>query len=422
MKRLISTLLCIALVLSICGTAIAAEPNTASNAIRIVDRTSTIVFHHQDTSAYNTYKVQLPAEDSSEEKSSSLSTINARDFVLSLCTLAEYEQIGDIDTYSYNSDTLKEYIYNCAEITSISKMNDSLYIGYTTTGEEEVILRYDAEGFDHVTIYNPEYDRATIVQADRITRYEHFREGKHFEMSDELLSKIDTCLQEDDFDALLAIKEIKVTTDSTGAIWIEPSPSVMQASSNTTDEARNLQQLMQDFPPYTDAVKYTNSMYSTELGQRFSVTVKENRDSYTKKSANWQLFSVGTALSLIGLFIGLDPQIAAVVVTALGIGISATDTILQQVSLCQNAVYKYKGERRGYVYDTITYQQNVRVIWHVGTGEFHGVYDKNGNFVWGVFSAPSAYSHTYADIAKKSFDNYCADIVMNHYCSLYYPD
>ena len=422
MKRVISLLLCIALLLSLTSMVSASEVASAKKAIELVDRTDMALLLHQDTSAYDVYKVDIPATNQAKSTLTSNAQVNIKETLLSLCRALDYEQVGGYEVYNYTSATLGNYIRNCAEITNISEIGNFLYIEYTTTEKEEIVLCYGEQGLNHVVVYNPNQDVATMIQGDSITQYVHFREGIHFEMSEALLDEIDACLQEENYDMLLANKDLHVTTDENGAIWIEPSQAALQATSSVNDDARNLEQLKADFPTYTNEKKYSTTMYSSELGKRFSVSVNESRDSYTKKSANWKLFGAGTALSVIGLFIGGTVTTAAAVVTALGVGISTVDTILQQVTLSQSAIYKYSGERRGYVFDSITYQQNVRVICYAGTGEFHGVYDKNGNFVWGVFSTPSAYDHSYADVAQKSFDNYCADIVMNHYCSLYYPD
>lgn len=203
----------LALILLVCGSAVVTGIYLRNEAVRMVDRSKTIIFHRQDTSAYDRYRVQNTAGGE---------LVHERDFVLSFCTLDEYERIGDIDTYTYryDADTLKDYIPNCAEITSISRINTILYVGYTTTSSEEVILGYDAEGFDNVVIYNPHYDRATFVQGDSITRYEHFREGSHSKTVDESPHEVNTCLQEDAFEKLLSMRKLRVTVDTNGAVWI----------------------------------------------------------------------------------------------------------------------------------------------------------------------------------------------------------
>ncbi len=283
MKRVTSLLLCIALLLSLCSFVSAAEVPSKDEAIEIVDRTSTILLHHQNTSAYDVYKVQVPTADRPEAALADDMQTNEKDFVLSLCSFVEYEQLEEHEIYSYTSALLGDYINDCAEVTDISRIDDSLYVGYTTTSNKEVTLCYDTQGFDHVVIYDPVQDRATLVQGDNITRYEHFREGCHFEMSEELLDEINICLQEEDYDRLLSDGNLQVTIDEGGAIWIEPSQVALQASSSVSDDARNLQQLEADFPQYTNEAKLTTTMYSNELKKNFTVTVKESRDSYTKK-------------------------------------------------------------------------------------------------------------------------------------------
>lgn len=69
-----------------------------------------------------------------------------------------------------------------------------------------------------------------------------------------------------------------------------------------------------------------------------------------------------------------------------------------------------------------SYSISVRVIDYTSTGGFAGGYDKNGDFTWIIDEPPSAFNHSYSQIADKTIYNYNVDVLMNNCCTLYYPD
>ena len=48
--------------------------------------------------------------------------------------------------------------------------------------------------------------------------------------------------------------------------------------------------------------------------------------------------------------------------------------------------------------------------------------DKNRDFTWIIDEPPSAFNHSYSQIADKKIYNYNVDVLMNNCCTLYYPD
>ena len=92
------------------------------------------------------------------------------------------------------------------------------------------------------------------------------------------------------------------------------------------------------------------------------------------------------------------------------------------MSLCKSAHYKFTASRLGYAYDSTSYNNYVRVIDYTSTGGFAGGYDKNGDFTWIIDEPPSAFNHSYSQIADKTIYNYNVDVLMNNCCTLYYPD
>lgn len=88
------------------------------------------------------------------------------EIILSLCTFAEEQTIGENRYKSYTPDTLGEYLHQCGEILSVSLYlnaetgaEETLYIQYNDAGGDMVILGYDlAEGLIEMGIFDPDTD------------------------------------------------------------------------------------------------------------------------------------------------------------------------------------------------------------------------------------------------------------------------
>lgn len=207
------------------------------------------------------------------------------------------------------------------------------------------------------------------------------------------------------------------------AIFIEEINRIPQISmvAGMTD-ASLIADLKSDFPEYTKVVKHTTTRYSGSLGRTLNIQVKESRNSYTKKSANFTTFAVNTTLSAIGTYLSVPVATVNIILTGLNIAYSAYGYIQEAVTLYKSANIEYSGLRMGYVYDNTIYNDYVKVIEHYGKGEFHGGYNSSGQFTWIEYLSSSAYSKNYSTIADQSANNYSADIVMNGFCMSYRPD
>lgn len=83
-------------------------------------------------------------------------------------------------------------------------------------------------------------------------------------------------------------------------------------------------------------------------------------------------------------------------------------------------------ERKGYVYDTTTYNAYVQVVAYGGSsyclGKYTGGYASDGNFYWVLSTYPSAYDILPSTITETAAKNYDSDITLHGFCVSYYPD
>lgn len=188
-----------------------------------------------------------------------------------------------------------------------------------------------------------------------------------------------------------------------------------------TTEAQLLADLKNDFPMYTDTVKYYTTKYCTYLAQNVSVRITECRNAYTRLSANYQSFAVGTALSIIATFIGAPVSVIESILTVLGITYNMYDMLTQSAKLYNAASYRYYGERCGRVFDSTRYNTYVQTIHRTGYGEFHGGYNSSGVFTWIHYSQSAAYNYAYSDLSTTAMRNYNNDLTIYGVCTSYEP-
>lgn len=432
-KKIISFLL--ALVLSIAFSVQALATDISSNE-RIIIRDNVIEtpLTVEQAETYAIYEIslsQIPPQNQSQPQSDQ-SVVNS---ILSLCSLDKTVQVDSLIIKEYSSNTLSNYLPYCNEILSISLMNGFLYVFYNALDGKEVTLGYSDNGLREKTVYDVATDSAVIEINGGATLYQNFRQGISVEMSDELINEIDNYVMAEDWEALYALEEIEVTADDTGTISIHPAVSLYDNTSNVIpsavvssvdafeSDADMLAHLQSRFPPYSKTIIGTYTRYCSALNSNVSIQVKESRDAYSRTHANWRDFVIGTAITTITTFLG-GPNISVTVLilSALGVGLSAANELENHVTLCNSANYSYYGTRSGYAYDTTLYQNYVRVVNYSDRAEFHGGYTADGIFEWIIYSYPDAFNHTTSDIADTTISWYNSNISVHGYCKSYFPD
>lgn len=418
MKRMISFLVCVCLVFSLSVPAFAESQRISSaNGIQITDNVKVSTLTEGQARNYDVYEVnvnQIPQEATSGKAL-------IKDRILSICSLDSTTQAGSTTIQLYKSNTLSNFIPYCKSITEISYINNQLYICYDTTNGKEVILCYNNNGLIEKSVYDCATDTAFIESAGTYTYHEGFRAGISYEMSEELQDTIDELVEAEDWETLANLDGLIVTITEDGLVTIEPDLEQFTRVDGVSNQTQLLADLKSDFPMYTNTVKHTDSKYCNALAKYVSVRATESRNAYTKKTASFQTFAAGTAITIVASFLGGPVGVAVNVLNAIGVGISLTDTLMQQASLARSAIYTYTGNRLGFVYDSTVHNAYVRTVLYSGKGEFAGGYTASGYYTWVHSIISSAYSHDYASIVNTAIYNYNADIAVNGSCVTYFP-
>lgn len=416
MRKIICIILCISMLTALSAPASAASAgNLQEDNIVFTDHVVETQLTASDISAYDIYNVNIPQNNLSGAQTFS-------DFITTSCVLISTEVVGGHTLKSYSSaDDLLDYIPNCRTITAVSSIDNAVYVEYVALDNRMVTLCFGEHGLLHKTIYDSETDTAFYLDDVSGVRYENFRAGCSYEISDTYETEINTLVKKEDWESLSAMDDLSVSF-SGDAVFIEPLATTRASIEGFTNESQLRYHLTVDSPPYTGTIKLTTYKDCPALSKSVTIRVTEDRDTYTKKTASFQSFAAGTAVSLIAYFLDVPSLIAVRVLTFVGIAISLTQTILDAVTLYNSAIYTYSGARRGYVYDTTVYNKFVCCTVVAGTGEFAGGYNAEGVFDWIQLSVSNAYSHEETELADTAFYNYNADIVVNGYCATYFPD
>lgn len=429
MKKIITCILCLSFLFTICTSAFAVDSSKKipdPKQITYINHTVETVLTNVESSAYDIYEIDLSAISSSDNNTSPIDTI------LSLCSYNEaFTASNDWVAYLYQSAQLQNYLYDYANGLDIGIVRGILYIAYNTNNGAQVSLAYDNNGLSHKVIYFPENDYAVCDYSNlggETIGYEGFTAGESVRISDEYIEQIYEYIEDNNLDALYDDDELVVNISETGNISVDTiyTQSRTRAEGFTTNSSL-LSDLRSHFGEYTKVSIASYQKYSSALGRNVPILVRESRNNYVRKTADWKSFAIGTLVSLVSIGLGFATSavgvaIAGAILTAVGVGISAQDTILSAVTLAKSAAFTYRGTRAGYAYDSTAYNAYVNVDSYTGTGEFHGGYDSAGNFTWIHYSVSSAFNKSADTIANKTINNYNADLVLNGVCTSYYPD
>lgn len=436
MKKIFCLLLVFSILLPAFSTVFASDEIhlTANSGITIQDNSRTVSASEAQIASAKAYELDL----SSILVPATGTQTPTRERIRSLCELQNTTVVGQHTFKDYTSKTLAEYIPMCSSISCIQESNNLLYVNYVSTDGKTVSLVYSDTGLHEKNIYDPTTDALMHETISAAEVRENFRAGISYEMSDELEARVRELIAAKNWDALAAIDGLDVNVTDGGIITVEPQldtpdtlPADIQLQSSSltrssyegfTNTAALLADLQSHFPSYTHSMKYGTTVYCSALSQSLSARVYETRNEYTRKQANWETFSAGASLSVIGVFLGImSGDVVSTILSSVGIAISAYDTIQQQVTLCNSAVFTYWGERLGYIYDPTVFNDYVRVIIYGGKGEFTGGYTSSGVFDWVHSGTSAAFGHSYYSIIDKVKSNYNSEIVMYGHCVNYYP-
>ena len=416
LRRFLSGVFSLAFLLSIIPqlkVSASTNPPSTDN-VFYCDTTKTTHLTVTESLEYECYEACMSANVSQNQTAQ---YVTAKSELLAYCDLSSSHFSGDTLISIYTSDTIAEFLHNCATVNEISIINNYLYISYTTNDGVEVTLCYDNSGLHDKVIYFPESDTAIINNSISTTKVEGFRTGCSYEASEEQIRS-----------AYATLPPSPSPIDSSAAnlnnlVTAPPaSNEILPLATGFSNEESMLTDLRITFPPQDGQVIFADSLYSEYLKDNFSVCVRQTRNAYVKKSADYRSFAISTALSVISTYLGVSVSVASAIVTGLGIVISATNTILQAATLYRSAVYRFFAARDGYVYDKITQNSYVHVVYYSSYGEFTGGYASNGSFTWVISGYPNAYEQDATSIANQALRLYGMEVFANGYNSLYYPD
>ncbi len=389
------------------------------------------------------FSTRLIFADNTEIDSGIIFTFNSRTKELSQSRKEEFSAYGltdDIDELDVVNAVIEatggeETAYDCPQFEKLLKKflkireiyysdDDNVYIQYYTDDGKEVTLWYGKDGIKQKLVYDINEDWIYIEEKDTAYITTHFREGYHFEISDELLDKIYKLLDEGKLDEIKLIKGINVITDDDGSVVIEPDFDVLLESLNNQltissssvpqSDTQLLSHLKSKFPMYTNKVKSNTQLTCSALNRSVAVKVTETRNTYTKVSANWVNFVVSTALTVIGNALDVNVAAVKIILDVLGVGYSAADTLQESVRLSSSANYSYKATKRGCVNDPTVVHGYVLVIRYANTqGRFSGGYLNTGEFNW-VHQPSSVYSYSDTSVRNTALTNYNNDLVLNN--------
>lgn len=421
-KKIISIIMALFLISISINSVFASEIDVNNNSSYIYEK-SILDLTPEEISTYSQYQLNFNDDYTINSYRKNDNFQFNKSSIISLCTLNNTNVIGDHIIKQYSSSNIIGYLDFCNSTPLITEIDKLLYIEYNDIYDNNVILSYSDNGINEITYYDVEDDTFIQITKDNKQKITNYTNGCRYEMSEEIEEIINDYVEKGNIYELNGKYNLSVTENNDGTYFIEEINSIPQINkvAGMTD-ASLIADLKSDFPEYTKVVKHTTTRYSGSLGRTLNIQVKESRNGYTKKSANFTTFAVNTTLSAIGTYLSVPIATVNIILTSLNIAYSAYGYIKEAVTLYKSANIEYNGFRIGYVYDNTIYNDYVKVIEHYGKGEFHGGYNSSGEFTWIEYLSSSAYSKDYGTIADQSANNYSADIVMNGFCMLYQPD
>ena len=229
MKRIISLIIAVAICITlgltyaiVLGTNNMGENKGRSkivNGVKYVDNLNVVLLEEKDAYVYDKFNLL----ESELLMKTDVKSISIAESILNISVMQSEEEINGTYAANYSSEELESYLPECEEIKTISKINSFVYVTYTTKTGEEVTLAYSQDGLDHKGIYTQEDDTYIYLSKDSAIRYENFRHGTYYEVTNKLQKEIQRALSRGDIDALYNNDAVIVIEDENGGIAIEPN-------------------------------------------------------------------------------------------------------------------------------------------------------------------------------------------------------
>lgn len=410
MKKIISLIIVLSMLLSVNMSAFAISEDTS-------------------VSLYN-----LPSDIALISEGIDLQDNDGEDVVEKISTISELSPANSYMGYQAYSgeqveDIFKSALPNYQEDLNVTTYEDSSVISYTTTDSKEVYYTYHGNQLYNTCIYDTDTDKLTFIDNNNSTVevIENFRAPlEDYTISEEEMAEIYSFLEQGNIDAIENMPNIKIEYHGANRIILkEPENSLYASTADNWDYIMDIME--KDFPEYYNRTLYDQYDRSWAISDDVRVKVVSSMYDFVRKSADTRFFAAGTALSLISAFLSLKTIDATVVVlTALSIGVSGVDYILDSTSLCSTVKMSYTYETNGLIWDRLTVNGFVVGRTHTtNAGYITGGYtDNSRNPDYGFVNGdtPSNYleddpsgTKTYAALA---LDKYNQNVYPSGYCSL----
>lgn len=130
------------------------------------------------------------------------------DKFLEKCTIVEKDDELDSIRYKLVEDT--DFSEVCDKINDIEVFNNILYIHYTAADGADVTISICDDYFNDMAVYDAEADVAYSISDTYNIKYIDFMEGNNYKMSNELQTLIESYVENDDYEGLCKIPNIRV--------------------------------------------------------------------------------------------------------------------------------------------------------------------------------------------------------------------
>lgn len=196
-KRSISMLLTLALVISMCVVSNAAEMPTAE-------------MSYKDFAEYRLDFSQVFAQRSSAQDVRS--DYEKLSVLLSNATPLRTVRVHDTVVNTFENSLMFNLIPGSESINAVESINGDFYIDYNSIDGKRVILEYHKDGSIGKSIYNKEKDELIVVGSGLkgALVYKDATKAIVEEISPDKLEEIESALSSDDPDIIKAIKDIEV--------------------------------------------------------------------------------------------------------------------------------------------------------------------------------------------------------------------
>ena len=235
-------LLLVALMASIFGASSSAIGSQWKQGYNYIDNTIEKNLNSREIADFEKYKLDLEALSSL----SAQKTTSVTDLILSFCSKVSttlYESdFSDLTNNIYQSDVLYDYLFDCEEITEISKSTFTrmgnmpvtekeedfpVDISYLTRSGIEVILAYGPGGLLNMAVYFGDTDTVVLISDEENKRIENFRYGTYTVITEEFERVFQEASKSGNYDALYEFDGVLIFENEDGSVDVDSDDSVL---------------------------------------------------------------------------------------------------------------------------------------------------------------------------------------------------